>query len=201
MGFKITDALLQSLQDLSDALNTTALNGRAKTVNTLGQTIHTLLALAKSSHNFRDNFIYVILFSLLTIQQPGHLAQSSQPKPQYRIPQAFQRTIGLPYTIESYETIAPLLIPNELPKSLGQIGNKLTTIQSLNNPLNIHNSPGCRVFDVTEKLLDFAGEGIGTTLTTTAPILPRHPQDPIDGLLQVGRAVKREVDRGEWRGI
>ncbi|GIX64927.1 glycoside hydrolase [Babesia caballi] len=88
------------------------------------------------------------------------------------------------------------IIPNELLKSIGQLGNETGTTrsQSLNNLINIHTSPGCRVSNVTEKFRNFAGEGLDRLLTLTTrilPILPRHPQDSVDGLLQVGRGVQK----------
>ncbi|GIX62994.1 flagellar assembly protein FliH [Babesia caballi] len=89
-------------------------------------------------------------------------------------------------------------IPDELLKSPGQLGNETitrTSVQSLNYLPDLCTKIGIRLSNFFEKFLNFLGEGIGT-IPTTAPILARHPQDPVNGLLQVGRAVKRKVDRG-----
>ncbi|GIX65940.1 SNARE-dependent exocytosis protein (Sro7), putative [Babesia caballi] len=92
------------------------------------------------------------------------------------------------------------IIPNELLQSLGQLANKTIStgirVQSLNNLLKLHTKTGCRVSKVTEKLCNFSGQGFDGLFTLTVltlPILPRHPQDPVNGLLQVGRAVRRGV--------
>ncbi|GIX61333.1 elongation factor Ts [Babesia caballi] len=81
-----------------------------------------------------------------------------------------------------------LVIPDELPKSVGQFGNETIRMrtQSFLNIIHLLTKPSSRVFNRLKKFLDFAGEVIGTT---TTPILPSHPQDPVYGLLQVGRAV------------
>ncbi|GIX62324.1 HD domain-containing protein [Babesia caballi] len=86
-------------------------------------------------------------------------------------------------------------IPNELLESLGQFRNKLSTIQSTHYLLKLRSKPGSRAFNFLKKSLNFLGELRGT-IWTTAPILPRHPEDPVNGLLQVGRAVKEEAYQG-----
>ncbi|GIX64380.1 AMP-dependent synthetase [Babesia caballi] len=171
-----------------------------KLINTVGHTLHSLLTPAESPDNTTDNNVNLLFIFriLLATQQPGHLHQRPQPKSQYSIPQALQGIIGSAYTIEAYETIAPLLIPNELLKSLGQLANKttLTITQSTYNMLKLLTKPGINTFNFFKKLFDCFGEGSGTIITTTLPILPRHPQDPINRLLRVGRAVIREVYQG-----
>ncbi|GIX65936.1 uncharacterized protein BcabD6B2_53710 [Babesia caballi] len=95
------------------------------------------------------------------------------------------------------------IIPNELLKSFGQLGNEtiITRIrtQGILNFLNILTKIGIRLCHFLKKLLNFVGEGFDGFLTTT--ILPRHPQDPVDGLLQVGGAGKRstKADKGYMR--
>ncbi|GIX62703.1 phosphoenolpyruvate synthase [Babesia caballi] len=102
-------------------------------------------------------------------------------------------------------------IPNELLKPLGQFGNEAMTttrtVQSLLNILKILvTKPGIRQLNIRKKLLNLLGEGSdGCTIpTTTPPILPRHPQDPVDGLLQVRGGVTRErpprTDKGLYKG-
>ncbi|GIX64914.1 IS110 family transposase [Babesia caballi] len=89
------------------------------------------------------------------------------------------------------------LIPDELLQSLGQLGNEASTTstQCLNNLINILTKLGLRFSNFTKKVLNLVGEGFDGLITTT-PILPRDPQDPVDGFLQVGGAVKGGVYRG-----
>ncbi|GIX64811.1 ROK family protein [Babesia caballi] len=92
------------------------------------------------------------------------------------------------------------LITNELLKSFGQLGNEATTgisIQSLLNLSKLCTKLGFGLFNALKKVLNFLGQGSDGSVITPTAILPRNPQDPVYGFLQVGRAVKREVDRGE----
>ncbi|GIX61141.1 gamma-glutamyltransferase family protein [Babesia caballi] len=91
------------------------------------------------------------------------------------------------------------LIPNELRKSFGQLDNETSTgisIQSLNNLINIHTKPNIRYFNTSKKLRNFLGKFWDSITPTTTPILPRHPQDPVDGLLPVGRAGEQWSTKG-----
>ncbi|GIX63401.1 uncharacterized protein BcabD6B2_28360 [Babesia caballi] len=86
--------------------------------------------------------------------------------------------------------LASSVISNELPKSVGQIANETIT-QSTYNLFNVLTIFGSRLFNFFEKPLNFLGEVRGTILTTLIlPILPRHPQDPVYGFLQVGGGVE-----------
>ncbi|GIX64794.1 armadillo-like helical protein [Babesia caballi] len=98
------------------------------------------------------------------------------------------------------------LIPNELLKSFGQLGNEATTgisIQSLLNLSKLCTKLGFGLFNALKKVLNLLGKfSDGPTSTTrNLPILTRHPQDPVDGLLQVGRAGKREVNSSRYWAI
>ncbi|GIX64971.1 diguanylate cyclase [Babesia caballi] len=90
------------------------------------------------------------------------------------------------------------LIPNELLKSVGQLGNKFSIIESFLNILNICTKPGSRALNLLKKLLNVIGERSGTSIITTTPILPRHPKDPVDGLLEVGRAVQQRTTKADY---
>ncbi|GIX64339.1 YqgE/AlgH family protein [Babesia caballi] len=80
-----------------------------------------------------------------------------------------------------------ILIPNELLKPLGQLGNETTRTsrcQSLSNLIKLLlTKPGIRHLNFTKKLLNLRGEAIGTILAATS-ILPRDPQGPVYRLLQ-----------------
>ncbi|GIX65078.1 FecR family protein [Babesia caballi] len=102
--------------------------------------------------------------------------------------------------------ITTRVIPNELLKSLGQTGNKSTTIQSLLNLLKLRAKPGISTINSIKELFNLAGEGSDGCITTSTPntttaILPRHPKDPVDGLLQVGRAVKVSAKAAEVEAV
>ncbi|GIX66090.1 YbfB/YjiJ family MFS transporter [Babesia caballi] len=91
--------------------------------------------------------------------------------------------------------LSTTIIPDELLNSLGQLANETITVtgistESILNLLKLLRAkPSSRVFNRLKKFLDFAGEGIGTILTTTIlPILPRNPKDPVDGFLQVNES-------------
>ncbi|GIX63147.1 eukaryotic translation initiation factor 3 subunit C-like protein [Babesia caballi] len=92
------------------------------------------------------------------------------------------------------------IIPNELLKPLGQLGNEAATgIQSLLNLLKrLLIGFRHRPLNILKKLRNSLGQP-SSTITAIAPILPRHPQDPVDGLLQVGRA-SRERATGADKG-
>ncbi|GIX66407.1 uncharacterized protein BcabD6B2_58430 [Babesia caballi] len=176
-------------------------NSRAKTTDTVGHTIHSLRTLAKSPQNITDNVIHFLFISRLTIQQAGHMAQSPQPKTQNRVAKPLASIIGRTDTLIGvlYNSVTTI-IPNKLLKSIGQLANKSIAIrlQGILNLFNFLTKPRLRPFDTTKKPLNGFGE-FRSTITTTA-ILPSHPRDPVDSLLQVGRAVIRWFDRGEHKG-
>ncbi|GIX61452.1 6,7-dimethyl-8-ribityllumazine synthase [Babesia caballi] len=95
------------------------------------------------------------------------------------------------------------LIPNELLESVGQLANKSFAIrlQGILNLLKVLIKLGIRPLNIVKELFDGVGEGIDGIIALTIrimPILPRHPKDPVDGLLQVGGAARGEVYWGAY---
>ncbi|GIX66043.1 uncharacterized protein BcabD6B2_54790 [Babesia caballi] len=84
------------------------------------------------------------------------------------------------------------IIPKELLQSLGQLANETIMIvpQCLLDILNLCTKIGVGHLNFLKQLLNMLGECIGSAVITATltPILPGHPQDPVDGLLQVGGA-------------
>ncbi|GIX63660.1 mycofactocin radical SAM maturase MftC, putative [Babesia caballi] len=54
--------------------------------------------------------------------------------------------------------VTTTIIPNELPKPVGQVDNKFPTIQCLLNLRNFRTSPGCRLFNFFKKLPNLLGK-------------------------------------------
>ncbi|GIX62772.1 thiamine-monophosphate kinase [Babesia caballi] len=119
-----------------------------------------------------------------------------------RVAQPMRRNVGGRYAGASdfRSAVTTPVIPNELPKSVGQLANETiigtTSTQSLPNLLNmLRTDTRTSNFNWFKKMLNLLGEGcdgIRTILTTRSlPVLPGHPQDPVYGLLQVGGAVRQ----------
>ncbi|GIX61584.1 hydroxymethylglutaryl-CoA lyase [Babesia caballi] len=89
-----------------------------------------------------------------------HLLQHPYREGYSRVAQPMRRNVGRSDAGASNKAsgITFTFIPNELLKPLGQTGNKLTTIQSLPNLIDLCTKPGFRVLKFTKKGLDLLGD-------------------------------------------
>ncbi|GIX63234.1 ribosomal protein S2 [Babesia caballi] len=122
---------------------------------------------------------------------PQKLLEEADDKVQHGVAYLVPRDVSGQNTAAGNFSVTTRVIPNELLKPVRQLGNKAigATSQSTHNLLKLSTKPGARTFNFTKKILDFLREGIGRSIiTTNLPILARNPEDPVDGLLQVGGA-------------
>ncbi|GIX66087.1 uncharacterized protein BcabD6B2_55230 [Babesia caballi] len=135
--------------------------------------------------------IFKTIAGITALKLIDHLVQ----KHQHPLPQLLQRVNHIGYTFTA-------IIPNKHLQTIRQFADNtfksILVLQLLKGLRNVRTLTLLQLFcrsrnNLTEvrKLRDSLGQDcfITTPTTTLTPILPRHPQDPVDGLLQVGRAV------------
>ncbi|GIX62604.1 reticulon-like protein B8 [Babesia caballi] len=187
--FHLLQYLLNAITEVNTNLPRRRLHRIKRRIKPLLATAHTVLARLDGFTDWGSVFCLRLQIRVSISQDP----QERRNEHQHSVPQTLYWKVGYGDPTCTDFPILPT-IPNELRQPLGQLGNRIisTTIQSFLNILNLWTKLGIRLCNIPKKILNFTGEGFDGFLTTTIlPILPRHPEDPVDGLLQVGGSHKR----------
>ncbi|GIX61088.1 SEC-C motif-containing protein [Babesia caballi] len=156
-------------------------------------------ALSKFNNHIQNLLLIRLILQLLNVTKP---LEEADDKVQDGVADLMLRDVSGKDTAAG--KLATTIIPNELLKSVGQFGNEATgtTIsQSIFNLRKLQTKAGARTMNRLKKLRNLLGEGSGTIFIGSLPILPRHPQDPVDGLLEVGRALRQRFPRHPLRQL